>query len=103
MKIARIELHSGAVTWALQQADGRLVRAEGDPFRGLTATKEVVEPKRWLPPVEPAAILCIGRNYAEHAAEGGVPPPDYPILFMKNPNAATGHQQPIRIPKVCED
>ena len=50
MRIARIELRNGKVTWALQQRDERLVRAEGDPFTGLTATDEVVEPRRWLPP-----------------------------------------------------
>lgn len=104
MKIARIEMNDGVVTWAVEQPDGRLLRADGDPITGnLIATDEIVKPKRWLPPVVPLAILCIGRNYAAHAAEGGVPPPDYPILFMKNPNAAIGHEEPIRLPKVCED
>ncbi len=104
MKIARVELANGDVTYAVQQADGRLLRAEGDLMAGdITATAEVVDPKRWLPPIVPRAILCIGRNYAEHAAEGGAPPPDFPILFMKNPNAAIGHEAPIRLPRVCED
>ncbi len=40
---------------------------------------------------------------AAHAAEGGAPPPEYPILFMKNPSAAIGHQEPIRLPTACED
>ena len=104
MKIAHIELADGTKTWAVQQADGRLVRAEGEPLLGnVVATGEAVTPKRWLPPVTPRAILCIGRNYAEHAAEGGVPPPEYPILFVKNPNAAIGHEESIRLPRVCED
>lgn len=104
MRIARIELTSGMTTWAVQGEEERLLRAEGDPLLGtLTATQEVVTPARWLPPIEPRAILCIGRNYAEHAAEGGAPPPAYPILFVKNPNAAIGHLEPVRIPKVCED
>jgi len=104
MKIARIEMEKGLKTWAVQRPDGRLVRATGDALSGdLETTDEVVTPKRWLPPVEPRAILCIGRNYAAHAAEGGAPPPEYPILFMKNPNAAVGHEEAIRLPKVCED
>lgn len=104
MKVARIELANGDVTYAVQQADGRLLRATGDLLTGdITATAEVVEPKRWLSPIVPRAILCIGRNYAEHAAEGGAPPPDFPILFLKNPNAASGHEAPIRLPRVCED
>jgi 2-keto-4-pentenoate hydratase/2-oxohepta-3-ene-1,7-dioic acid hydratase in catechol pathway len=104
MKIARIEMENGVVTLAVQGADGRLLRARGDMFAGaLAVSDEVVAAKRWLPPIEPPAILCIGRNYAAHAAEGGAPPPEYPILFIKNPNAVIGHEEPIRLPKVCED
>lgn len=104
MRIARVETESHGVVWALQRPDGRMVRAQGDPLQGtLSATDETVTAKRWLPPVEPVMLFCIGRNYAAHAAEGGAPPPVFPILFMKNLNAATGHLEPIRIPKVCED
>lgn len=104
MRVARIEMANGTITYAVQQADGRLLRAEGDLMAGdISATAEVVEPKRWLAPIEPRSIICIGRNYAEHAAEGGAPPPDFPIVFMKNPNAPIGHEAPIRLPRVCED
>lgn len=104
MRVARIELDNGAVTWAVQQADGTLHRASGDLLEGgLMPTHEAVTPVRWLPPVAPRVIMCIGRNYAAHAAEGGAPPPDYPILFMKNLSAAIGHEEPIRLPKVCDD
>lgn len=102
MKFARIELASGEETLAVQQDGGALVRARGCPFAGtLEPTGETVEPARWLPPIPPLQIMCIGRNYAEHAAEGGAPPPDYPILFMKNVNAAAGHGDPIVFPRVC--
>ena len=33
----------------------------------------------------------------------GADVPEYPVLFMKNPSAALGHGQPIRIPAVCDD
>jgi 2-keto-4-pentenoate hydratase/2-oxohepta-3-ene-1,7-dioic acid hydratase in catechol pathway len=103
MKIARIETEGGDVTLAVRDSAGRLLRAEGDLLAGnVSVTTEEVTPKRWLAPVEPRALLCIGRNYAAHAAEGGAPPPDYPILFFKNPNAAVGHEEKIRLPKVCE-
>jgi 2-keto-4-pentenoate hydratase/2-oxohepta-3-ene-1,7-dioic acid hydratase in catechol pathway len=98
-----VELDNGVITWAVQRAGGTLVRATGDPLAGtLSATDTVVKPKRWLPPVEPRVLMCIGRNYAAHAAEGGAPPPEFPILFIKNPNAAIGHLEPIRLPKVCD-
>ncbi len=103
MRLARVELGDGRTTSAVQCERG-LVRADGDVLTGdVTVTDEIVTPARWLPPVVPAAILCIGRNYAEHAAEGGAPPPEYPIVFMKNPFAATGHENPICIPRVCDD
>ena len=104
MKIARIRLEDGQIAWAAQQADGGLLRIHGDPLFGQSmASKDKVEAAEWLAPLEPRVIMCIGRNYAEHAAEGGSPPPEYPILFMKNPCAARGHMQPVRIPSVCED
>jgi 2-keto-4-pentenoate hydratase/2-oxohepta-3-ene-1,7-dioic acid hydratase in catechol pathway len=43
------------------------------------------------PPVaRPGAILCIGQNYAAHAAESGSAPPTHPILFFKHPNTVSG-------------
>jgi len=104
MKIARVQLKTGEKTYAIQQEDGRLFRAKGDPFGGtVTATEEVLKPVRWMAPIKPRAILCIGLNYRKHAEESGASIPDYPILFMKNPYAATGNGQPIKLPKVCGD
>jgi 2-keto-4-pentenoate hydratase/2-oxohepta-3-ene-1,7-dioic acid hydratase in catechol pathway len=44
-----------------------------------------------LPPSEPTKILCIGLNYAAHAAESGSEIPDRPLIFMKGLNALAGH------------
>ncbi|MFP4500205.1 MAG: fumarylacetoacetate hydrolase family protein [Candidatus Hydrogenedentota bacterium] len=104
MRIARIAMQDESVTLAVQQPGGALVRAAGNILeQKVLVTDEPVVPKRWLPPLDPAAILCIGRNYAEHAKEGGADLPEYPVLFAKNPGAAHGHLDPIRIPSVCED
>ncbi|MGI8548582.1 MAG: fumarylacetoacetate hydrolase family protein [Gemmatimonadaceae bacterium] len=47
-----------------------------------------IEDLELLPPVtRPRALVCVGRNYAEHVAEGGVPLPDEPLLFSKFVNA----------------
>ena len=43
-------------------------------------------------------IICVGRNYAEHAAELGDEPPTSPLLFGKFENALTGPGDPIVIP-----
>src|SRR5579871_4819702 len=40
-----------------------------------------------LPPVTPSKIVCVGRNYREHAAELGNQVPDEPLLFFKPPSS----------------
>jgi len=51
--------------------------------------------------VAPPAILCIGRNYADHAAEMGAAPPAHPMVFMKNPASIAGPSDEIVIPRIC--
>ncbi|WP_404299361.1 fumarylacetoacetate hydrolase family protein [Alicycliphilus denitrificans] len=62
-----------------------------------------------LPAVEPGTrlgcpvagigkIVCVGLNYADHAAEAGLPAPAEPILFMKATSALSGPNDPVRIP-----
>lgn len=48
-----------------------------------------------LAPTEPSKIVCIGRNYAKHAAETDSEVPDRPLLFLKGPNAVSGHGDAI--------
>jgi 2-keto-4-pentenoate hydratase/2-oxohepta-3-ene-1,7-dioic acid hydratase in catechol pathway len=48
-----------------------------------------------LPPSDPSKILCIGLNYAAHAAESGSEIPDRPLIFMKGRNALAGHGDTI--------
>jgi 2,4-diketo-3-deoxy-L-fuconate hydrolase len=55
--------------------------------------------QRLGPPIaRPAAVLCIGQNYAAHAAESGDPPPKFPIIFFKHPNTVVGPFDDIRRP-----
>jgi 2-keto-4-pentenoate hydratase/2-oxohepta-3-ene-1,7-dioic acid hydratase in catechol pathway len=51
-----------------------------------------------LPPVEPSKLVCVGRNYADHAAEHGADVPDRPMLFLKPANAVAGHGDTVRLP-----
>src|SRR5688572_32903264 len=46
----------------------------------------------------PSKIVCVGRNYAEHAAELGNEVPREPLLFLKAPSALIRHEQSILIP-----
>ncbi|MEW6129946.1 MAG: fumarylacetoacetate hydrolase family protein [Acidobacteriota bacterium] len=59
-----------------------------------------VDSVTFLPPVTPAKILAIGRNYADHAIEGGSEPPAAPLIFNKLPNALSAHNAPIVLPTI---
>ncbi len=51
----------------------------------------------------PPAILAIGRNYAEHAAEMKGSISEKPVLFMKNPASVIGDGAAIIIPRICDE
>jgi 2-keto-4-pentenoate hydratase/2-oxohepta-3-ene-1,7-dioic acid hydratase in catechol pathway len=51
-----------------------------------------------LAPVKPSKIVCVGRNYAEHAAELGNEVPTEPLLFLKAPSAIINSGEPIVLP-----
>ena len=51
-----------------------------------------------LAPVTPSKIVCVGRNYREHAAELGNKMPEEPLLFLKAPSAIIGPDSAIELP-----
>ncbi|MGB4136245.1 MAG: fumarylacetoacetate hydrolase family protein [Microbacterium sp.] len=51
------------------------------------------------PIARPSAVICIGMNYAAHAAESGSEPPTIPILFLKTPNTVVGPDDAVTIPR----
>ncbi len=55
-----------------------------------------------LPPVQPTKIVCVGRNYREHAEELGNEIPAEPLIFLKPPSAVIGHNQPIVWPEMSQ-
>jgi 2-keto-4-pentenoate hydratase/2-oxohepta-3-ene-1,7-dioic acid hydratase in catechol pathway len=54
----------------------------------------------FLPAVNPSKILAIGRNYVDHAIEGGAEPPAAPLVFTKLPNSLTAHEAPVVLPTI---
>lgn len=69
-------------------------------------TLELVENPETLrigAPIErPAAVICIGQNYAAHAAESGANPPSTPIVFFKHPNTVVGPNDTVPLPPGAE-
>lgn len=57
----------------------------------------------FLPPVlRPGKVIALGRNYAEHAKEGGAEVPQHPMWFHKTHTSLNGHLQPVIIPPGTE-
>ena len=55
-----------------------------------------------LAPVTPSKVVCVGRNYREHAAELGNKMPDEPLLFLKAPSAVIASEDRIEIPAASQ-
>jgi len=58
---------------------------------------------RLLPPCSPTKIVCVGRNYVEHARELGNEVPAEPLIFFKPPSALTGDGWPILYPALTSN
>jgi 2-keto-4-pentenoate hydratase/2-oxohepta-3-ene-1,7-dioic acid hydratase in catechol pathway len=55
-----------------------------------------------LAPVVPSKIACVGRNYAEHAAETGNEVPPEPLIFLKAPTSVIGPDQEVVYPAISQ-
>ena len=51
------------------------------------------------PVVRPSAVVCVGLNYAAHAAESGAQPPEHTVIFLKTPNTVGGPDDAVSIPR----
>ena len=75
---------------------GFLERTRAD-LDGLPAL--AVSDVRLLPPVpRPGKVICIGLNYADHAAESGMEPPESPLVFSKFPSNVVGPDDAVPMP-----
>jgi len=57
---------------------------------------------RLLPPCAPSKIVCVGRNYVEHAKEFNSPVPTEPLIFLKPPSSLIASGDVIVLPKASE-
>lgn len=101
MKICRFkhkkEIRFGALKDDLIFPIDDFSELEGAEFLKLTNSIKKSE-VQFLPPVTPSKIICVGRNYAEHARELGNEVPKEPLLFLKAPSALIVDGENIIIP-----
>ena len=83
--------------WILDNQVGEI---QGDIFASYKR-KEAQTPLsdvKLLPPCHPTKIVCVGRNYVDHAKELGNEPPKIPLIFMKPPSSIISNGDSIHLP-----
>lgn len=103
MKIVRIKAGDD-IAYGVADAEGVLVYA-GSPFVAWEPTETVVP---WasvelLAPVLPTKVLCVGKNYQDHAEEMGGPVPDEPVIFMKPATSVIGTGDAVVYPSISRE
>jgi 2-keto-4-pentenoate hydratase/2-oxohepta-3-ene-1,7-dioic acid hydratase in catechol pathway len=73
-----------------------------DPATRAGAESLPLDELRLVAPVAPSKIVCVGRNYREHAAELGNEMPSEPLLFLKANSSLLGHEETITLPPYSE-
>ncbi len=73
-----------------------------DGHPGVQYGSELPSGARLLPPCSPSKIVCVGRNYPEHARELGNEPPQEPLIFLKPPSSLIASGDRIVYPRISE-
>ncbi|MBX7268527.1 fumarylacetoacetate hydrolase family protein [Micromonospora sp. Llam7] len=78
-----------------------IAEISGHPFGQITfsGVRWALSDVRLLSPILPSKVVCVGRNYAEHAAEHGHEVPKEPLLFLKPSTSVIGPRDAIRLPE----
>lgn len=78
------------------------LRLEGDFAPEISGPPLLLKDVKLLAPCEPRKIICVGRNYAEHAAEFGNEVPEEPAIFLKSPTTLIGPDEQVIRPSISE-
>jgi 2-keto-4-pentenoate hydratase/2-oxohepta-3-ene-1,7-dioic acid hydratase in catechol pathway len=103
VRIARFVSQNG-MSFGVVEGEGdsgtTVAAIEGHPFGEikLTGQRWALADVRLLSPILPSKVVCVGRNYVEHAAELGNEVPKEPLLFLKPTTSVIGPNDPIRLP-----
>ncbi|MGP9844063.1 fumarylacetoacetate hydrolase family protein [Brachybacterium sp. 107] len=94
----RLDDVTADITGDFLAADG-IARVAAAQQAGELPVWEDAESERVGAPIaRPEAVICIGQNYAAHAAESGADAPTTPIVFFKHPNTVVGPHDGVPIP-----
>jgi 2-keto-4-pentenoate hydratase/2-oxohepta-3-ene-1,7-dioic acid hydratase in catechol pathway len=104
MRLVRFRSGDRIATGAIEDGADQVQVLRGTFFEDPLPTGEVVplDDVRLLAPVIPSKLVCVGRNYAAHAAEWGMDVPQEPLIFLKPSTAVLGPGDPIRLLPISE-
>ncbi len=92
-------IQDGDATRYVSEREGTWRTVEGDIFGTFTEGAEIPsEGLKFLAPVSPSKIVCVGLNYRDHAIEQGKPLPPEPLLFIKPSTSVIGPGATIAVP-----
>ena len=99
MKIVRTQTAEG-IQYGTAEPGGVRIH-KGSPLVAWEETEVIIpfDEVQLLSPVLPSKVVCVGRNYADHAAEMGMAVPDDPTLFMKPSTSVVGPGAQIVYPQ----
>jgi len=99
MRLVRFRFGDRIATGAVDDGTDDVRILQGTFFEDPIPTGEVVplDDVRLLAPVLPSKLVCVGKNYAAHAAEFGMDVPEEPLLFLKPSTAVIGPGDPIQL------
>lgn len=110
MQIVRfIEQHTAlqdawfAPTWGIVD-NGNVYPLAQAPYLGVqvSGAARPLESVRLVAPATPSKLVCVGRNYAAHAAELGNEVPTEPLIFLKPPTTLVGPDAPVVYPALSQ-
>jgi 2-keto-4-pentenoate hydratase/2-oxohepta-3-ene-1,7-dioic acid hydratase in catechol pathway len=108
MRYAKILTPSGPTYASVEECEDTLYAVspmhppEEDPVPPRPFAIAPLDTFTLLPPVRPTKIVCVGRNYRDHAAELGNEVPMEPLLFLKPPSSLLGAGGVIRMPALSK-
>jgi 2-keto-4-pentenoate hydratase/2-oxohepta-3-ene-1,7-dioic acid hydratase in catechol pathway len=99
MRLVRFRHGDRIATGAVESGSDEVRVLHGTFFEDPLPTGETVAlgDVLLLAPVLPSKLVCVGKNYAAHAAEFGTQVPEEPLLFLKPSTAVIGPGDPIRL------
>jgi 2-keto-4-pentenoate hydratase/2-oxohepta-3-ene-1,7-dioic acid hydratase in catechol pathway len=88
--------------YPLRQAPYESPRLDGEFAPEVAGAPVLLSDVKLLAPCDPRKIICVGRNYAEHAQELGNEVPEEPAIFLKAPTTLIGPGEAIVLPSISQ-